>query len=103
MVDPLRKETGDLITWDMKKTEALNKVLPQSSLSSTLATPPELQKKKAGAGRMQSCRRSGSSHLRKLKVHRPVVPNDMHPQIPRKLADEMSKPPYVRFEWLGRA
>lgn len=42
-------------------------------------------------------------HLRKLKVYKCVVPNDMHPQNPRKLADEMCKPLLVRFEWLVKA
>lgn len=60
MVDPLKKEIGGLIIWDMKKTEALNKVLPPTFLASVLATPPELQKEKAGAGRVESCRRSSS-------------------------------------------
>lgn len=51
---------------------------------------------------MRAVENQVQGHLRKLKVHISVAPHDMHPQIPRKLADEMPKPPFVRFEWPGR-
>jgi len=53
-VGPLQKEAGDLVTWDVEKAEVLNDFLPQSSTASTLATPPKLQKAKAGTGRMKN-------------------------------------------------
>lgn len=54
-VSPLTKETRDLITQDMHKTEELNSIFPQSSLASAPATPPGLQEAKAGTGGMKNC------------------------------------------------
>lgn len=48
-----QKETGDLITRDMEKVEVVNDFFPQSSPASAPVTPPKLQKRKAGTGRMK--------------------------------------------------
>ena len=53
-VAPLWKETGDLVTQDMKKTEVPNDIFPQSSMARAPATSPKSQKAKARTGRMNN-------------------------------------------------
>lgn len=43
-ISPLQKETGELVTQDVEKTEILNDFLPQSSLANTPGTLPKSHK-----------------------------------------------------------
>lgn len=51
----LKKETGELVTQDMEKTEICKTFLSQFLPVSAPDTPPKLQKAKAWIGRMKKC------------------------------------------------
>lgn len=50
-MDPLQKETGDLVTRDMEKAEVLNDFFAPFFTGIAPATPSKSQKAKAGTGR----------------------------------------------------
>lgn len=51
----LKKETGELVTQDMEKTEILSAFSSQSLPVSAPDKPPKWQKAKARVGRMKKC------------------------------------------------
>lgn len=63
-VGPLRKETGDLTTLDMKKAEVLNDFCASYSMASASATLLKLRNGNTGAGRpFRHSRRGAGSRL----------------------------------------
>ncbi|GAB0183119.1 mitochondrial enolase superfamily member 1 [Grus japonensis] len=99
-VGPPRNEAGELVTQDMEKAEVLNdffaSVFTGKCLSHTAqgtegrdwenAEPPT-----AGEDHIRE-------YLRNLKVHKSMGPDELHPRVLRKLADEVARPLTILFE-----
>jgi len=68
--------------------------LPQFSPASPLATPPKSQKEKAGKNKELPATEEDQvqDHLRNLKVHKSMRPDEVHLQVLRELEDEVAKP-----------
>ncbi|GAB0206955.1 mitochondrial enolase superfamily member 1 [Grus japonensis] len=99
-VGPLQNETGDLVTQDMEKAEVLNDFFASvfTKCSSHTAQVTE------GKGRDRENEELPTvgedqvqEYLRNLKVHKSMGPEEMHPQVPRELVDEVAKPLAIIF------
>ncbi|PKU41725.1 rna-directed dna polymerase from mobile element hypothetical protein [Limosa lapponica baueri] len=67
--------------------------LPQSSLARALATPHKSQKAKSDRENeeLPAVEDQVPDHLRNLKVHKPMGPDEMHPWVLKELANEVAK------------
>ncbi|GAB0179621.1 mitochondrial enolase superfamily member 1 [Grus japonensis] len=101
-VSPLQNETGDLVTQDMEKAEVLNNFFSSvftSKCSSHTAHVTE------GKGRDRENEEPPTvgegqvrDHLRNLKVHKSMGPDEMHLQVLRELVNAVAKPLSSMFE-----
>ena len=100
---PLWNEMGDLVTWDMEKAEVLNDFFCLSLHQQVLQPHhPNHRWQRQGLGewRTAHCRRRSDlrPHLRNLKMLKSMGSDEVHPQVPRELADEVAKPLSIMFE-----
>ncbi|GAB0201619.1 class II histocompatibility antigen, B-L beta chain-like [Grus japonensis] len=92
-VGPLWNETGDLVTWDMEKAEVLNDFFASVFTGKGSSHAAQVTEGKGRDWENEEPPTVGEGqvreHLRNLKVHKSMGPDEMRPRVLRELADEV--------------
>lgn len=107
-VGPLRKETGDLTTLDMKKAEVLNDFCA-SAINGKFSS----QASQVGKGQCWDWESEdpepavredqAQAHLRNLNVLKSMRPDEIHPRVLRELTEEVANQLPIVFENLWQS
>ncbi|GAB0207806.1 hypothetical protein GRJ2_003246300 [Grus japonensis] len=91
-VGPLRNEMGDLVTQDMEKAEVLNDFFASVFTSKCLSHTAQVTEGRdwENAELPTVGEDQVRDHVRNLKVHKSMGPDELHPWVLRELVDEVA-------------
>ena len=99
---PLLKETGELVTQDMKKAEVLNNFFASVFTGKCSSHTAQVSEAKGRDRENEEPHTVGENqardHLRNLKVLKSVGPGELHLWVLRELVDESAQPLSTVFE-----
>lgn len=97
-----QQQLGDLFTWDMEKTEVLSYFFASVFPSKCSSHNAQVAEGKGMDWEHEEPPTVGEveiqHHLRNLKMHKSMRPDETHPQVLRVLADEVAKQLSIIFE-----
>ena len=88
---PLRKAMGYLVTWDMEKAEVLNNFFTSVFTGKCSSHTAQVAEGKDRDWESKESPTVREDHLRNLKVHKSVGPDEVHLRHLRELVDEFAK------------
>ncbi|GAB0180073.1 mitochondrial enolase superfamily member 1 [Grus japonensis] len=101
-VGPFRNDMEDLVTRDVEKAKVLNDFFASFFTGKCSSHTAQVSEGKEGDWDNEDPPTVGEDqvrdHLRNLKVHKPMGPDEMHPRLLRQLVDEVAKPLSIVFE-----